>query len=92
MVTQAVLSLPMAALVALFLVFVFGGVVKGVTGVGLPLVLVPLVRISHRDRCIGAPFLRKSCWLNGLSQGQGESRCGQSVARRCSNLHVSKGA
>jgi uncharacterized protein len=42
MVTQAVLSLPTASLVALFLVFVFGGVVKGVTGVGLPLVLVPL--------------------------------------------------
>jgi uncharacterized protein len=42
MLTQAVLSLPMASLVALFLVFVFGGVVKGVTGVGLPLVLVPL--------------------------------------------------
>jgi uncharacterized membrane protein YfcA len=42
MVTAAVLSLPAAALVALFAVFVFGGVVKGVTGVGLPLVLVPL--------------------------------------------------
>jgi uncharacterized protein len=42
MVTQAMLSLPIASLVALFLVFVFGGVVKGVTGVGLPLVLVPL--------------------------------------------------
>ena len=42
MVTAAVLGLPNAALVALFAVFVFGGVVKGVTGVGLPLVLVPL--------------------------------------------------
>jgi uncharacterized protein len=42
MVTQAVLSLPIASLCALILVFVFGGVVKGVTGVGLPLVLVPL--------------------------------------------------
>jgi uncharacterized membrane protein YfcA len=42
MVTAAVLGLPTAALVALFAVFVFGGVVKGVTGVGLPLVLVPL--------------------------------------------------
>ena len=42
MVTTAVLALPPAALVALFVVFVFGGVVKGVTGVGLPLVLVPL--------------------------------------------------
>src|SRR5215469_14204826 len=51
-----------------------------------------LTRISHRGRCIGAPFLRKSCWLNGLSQGQGESRCRQSVARRYSNLHASKGA
>src|SRR5215472_12229755 len=51
-----------------------------------------LTRISHRGRCIGAPFLRKSRWLNGLSQGQGESRCRQSVARRYSNLHASKGA
>jgi uncharacterized membrane protein YfcA len=42
MVTTAVLGLPHVALVALFVVFVFGGVVKGVTGVGLPLVLVPL--------------------------------------------------
>jgi uncharacterized membrane protein YfcA len=42
MVTQAVLALPLPALIALALVFVFGGVVKGVTGVGLPLVLVPL--------------------------------------------------
>ena len=42
MVTAAVHGLPITALVALFAVFVFGGVVKGVTGVGLPLVLVPL--------------------------------------------------
>ncbi len=42
MVTTALLGLPTAALVALFFVFVFGGVVKGVTGVGLPLMLVPL--------------------------------------------------
>ncbi|HWB52195.1 MAG TPA: sulfite exporter TauE/SafE family protein [Stellaceae bacterium] len=42
MVTQAVFGLPAAALVALFVVFAFGGLVKGVTGVGLPLVLVPL--------------------------------------------------
>jgi uncharacterized membrane protein YfcA len=42
MVTQAILALPVAALIALFAVFVFGGLVKGVTGVGLPLVLVPL--------------------------------------------------
>jgi hypothetical protein len=42
MVTQAVLGLPTGALIALIAVFVFGGVVKGVTGVGLPLVLVPL--------------------------------------------------
>jgi uncharacterized membrane protein YfcA len=42
MVMDAVLSLPSAALVALVAVFVFGGIVKGVTGVGLPLVLVPL--------------------------------------------------
>jgi uncharacterized protein len=42
MVMHAVLGLPALSLVALFAVFVFGGVVKGVTGVGLPLVLVPL--------------------------------------------------
>jgi uncharacterized membrane protein YfcA len=42
MVTHAVLGLPAAALVALFVVFVLGGVVKGITGAGLPLVLVPL--------------------------------------------------
>jgi uncharacterized membrane protein YfcA len=42
MVTAAVLALPTAALIALVAVFVFGGLVKGVTGVGLPLVLVPL--------------------------------------------------
>ena len=42
MVTTTVLALPTVALIALFAVFVFGGVVKGVTGVGLPLVLVPL--------------------------------------------------
>jgi uncharacterized membrane protein YfcA len=42
MVTAEVLGLPAAALVALFAVLLLGGVVKGVTGVGLPLVLVPL--------------------------------------------------
>jgi uncharacterized protein len=42
MVTTAVLGLPAAPLVALFAVLLFGGVVKGITGVGLPLVLVPL--------------------------------------------------
>src|ERR1700753_3045898 len=42
MVMHAVLGLPVVALIALFAIFVFGGVVKGVTGVGLPLVLVPL--------------------------------------------------
>lgn len=42
MVTAAVLGLPHTALVALVAIFLFGGVVKGVTGVGLPLVLVPL--------------------------------------------------
>lgn len=42
MVTAAVLGLPDAALVALVAIYLFGGVVKGVTGVGLPLVLVPL--------------------------------------------------
>jgi uncharacterized membrane protein YfcA len=42
MVTAAVLGLPTLALAALVAVFVLGGVVKGVTGVGLPLVLIPL--------------------------------------------------
>ena len=42
MVTAAVLGLPPVALAGLVAVFVLGGVVKGVTGVGLPLVLVPL--------------------------------------------------
>ena len=42
MVTAAVLGLPPVALAALVAIFVFGGMVKGVTGVGLPLVLVPL--------------------------------------------------
>jgi uncharacterized membrane protein YfcA len=42
MITQAMLALPTAALAGLVAVFVLGGVVKGVTGVGLPLVLVPL--------------------------------------------------
>jgi len=42
MVMHAVLGLPAILLAALFAVFVFGGLVKGVTGVGLPLVLVPL--------------------------------------------------
>ena len=42
MVTAALLGLPMAAFAALFATFFLGGVVKGVTGAGLPLVLVPL--------------------------------------------------
>jgi len=42
MLTHALLALPLAAQLGLLAVFVFGGVVKGVTGVGLPLVLVPL--------------------------------------------------
>ncbi|HEY1799150.1 MAG TPA: sulfite exporter TauE/SafE family protein [Stellaceae bacterium] len=42
MLTQTLLALPLAAQVGLVAVLVFGGVVKGVTGVGLPLVLVPL--------------------------------------------------
>lgn len=42
MLTQALLALPLAAQLGLAAVFVFGGVVKGVTGVGLPLMLVPL--------------------------------------------------
>ena len=42
MLTHALLALPLAAQLGLVAVFVFGGVVKGVTGVGLPLVLVPL--------------------------------------------------
>src|SRR5258708_21009401 len=42
MILHAILGLSPLALAALFAVFVFGGLVKGVTGVGLPLVLVPL--------------------------------------------------
>jgi uncharacterized membrane protein YfcA len=42
MLTQEILALPIPALAGLTAVYVFGGVVKGVTGVGLPLVLVPL--------------------------------------------------
>ena len=42
MIIHAILGLPPLALAALVAVFVLGGVVKGVTGVGLPLVLVPL--------------------------------------------------
>jgi uncharacterized membrane protein YfcA len=42
MVTDAIIGLPPPVLMALGVVFVFGGIVKGVTGVGLPLVLVPL--------------------------------------------------
>jgi uncharacterized membrane protein YfcA len=42
MITPAILGLPPLALATLVAIFVLGGVVKGVTGVGLPLVLVPL--------------------------------------------------
>jgi uncharacterized protein len=42
MVSHAILGLPPPALVALIAIFVAGGVVKGITGAGLPLVLVPL--------------------------------------------------
>jgi uncharacterized membrane protein YfcA len=42
MVTQAILGLPMTSLAALIGVLLLAGVVKGATGVGLPLVLVPL--------------------------------------------------
>lgn len=42
MIIHAILGLPHFALAELVAVFVLGGVVKGVTGVGLPLVLVPL--------------------------------------------------
>jgi len=51
----------------------------------------PLARISQRGGCTGALDLRKSCWMNGLSQRQGEARCGQSVARICLDLHRLKG-
>src|SRR6266850_2048701 len=50
-----------------------------------------LARISQRGGCTGALDLRKSCWMNGLSQRQGEARCGQSVARICLDLHRLKG-
>lgn len=42
MILHAILGLPPLALTGLVAVFVLGGVVKGVTGIGLPLVLVPL--------------------------------------------------
>ncbi|HUC12448.1 MAG TPA: sulfite exporter TauE/SafE family protein [Stellaceae bacterium] len=42
MLTKAVLGLPLSAKAGLFAAFVVGGVVKGVLGIGLPLVLVPL--------------------------------------------------
>jgi len=42
MISHAVLGLHPVALAGLAAIFVLGGVVKGVTGVGLPLVLVPL--------------------------------------------------
>jgi uncharacterized membrane protein YfcA len=42
MVTQAILGLPWTSLAGLIGVLVAAGVVKGATGVGLPLVLVPL--------------------------------------------------
>ncbi len=43
MLTKAVLGLPAAADAGLVLVLMFGGVVKGALGIGLPLVLVPLL-------------------------------------------------
>ena len=43
MLTQAVLSLSIQVLAALTAIFVLGGVVKGVVGIGLPLVLIPLL-------------------------------------------------
>jgi hypothetical protein len=42
MLTHAILGLPVAALAALLAIFFLGGVIKGVTGVGLPLFLIPL--------------------------------------------------
>jgi uncharacterized protein len=41
--TNAVLSLQVPVLAALAAIFVLGGIVKGVVGVGLPLVLIPLL-------------------------------------------------
>jgi uncharacterized protein len=42
MITNAILSLSPLAMAALVAIFVLAGVVKGITGIGLPLVLVPL--------------------------------------------------
>jgi uncharacterized protein len=42
MLTHQVFALPAVAVAALVAAFFLGGVVKGITGVGLPLVLVPL--------------------------------------------------
>jgi uncharacterized protein len=43
MLTNAILGLPVLAKAGLVAVLIIGGVVKGVLGVGLPLVLVPLI-------------------------------------------------
>ncbi|MFL5269081.1 MAG: hypothetical protein ACJ8AH_21230 [Stellaceae bacterium] len=42
MVTQAILALSWATVLGLVAALIFSGVVKGVLGVGLPLILVPL--------------------------------------------------
>ncbi len=42
MLTDALMSLPVAACAGLVAIFVLGGMVKGALGIGLPLVLIPL--------------------------------------------------
>src|SRR6516225_189902 len=51
-----------------------------------------LARISQTGRCVGVLDLRKSICTNDLPQGQGETRCRQSVAWICLDLHRLKGA
>jgi hypothetical protein len=55
------------------------------------IVRLRLTRISQRGGCIGALDLRKSFCESGLSQGQREARCRQSVARICLDLHRLRG-
>ena len=43
MLTETVLSLSVPVLAMLAAIFVLGGIVKGVVGIGLPLVLIPLL-------------------------------------------------
>jgi uncharacterized protein len=43
--THAIQALPLPALVALVAICVVGGIVKGVTGIGMPLIIIPLATL-----------------------------------------------